>query len=78
LQSAAFMYVWSPPLLPGSSPAYRGPYHIRVPGVKYFVVEIDSTPNAVLEDRLKPHLGKSPIAPAPAPRRGPPLGLRRG
>ncbi len=77
LRSASLVYVRSPPLSPGLSPAYRGPYRVRVPGAKYFVVDIGGSPTAVFVDRLKPHLGKSPISPAPAPRRGRPPFLRK-
>ncbi len=67
LQSAAFVYLRSPPLLPGLSPAYRGPYRVRVPGVKYFVMDIGGTPNVVSVDHLKPHLRKSPDRPCSGP-----------
>jgi hypothetical protein len=78
LRSAASVYVWSPPLSPGLSPAYRRPYCIRVPGVKYFVMDIGGSPNAVSVDHLKPHLDTSPTSPAPALRRGRPPRLRIG
>jgi hypothetical protein len=77
LHSASLVYVRSPPLSPGLTPAYRGPYRVRVPGTKYFVVDIGGSPTAVSVDRLKPHLGKSPTSLAPAPRRGRPHLLRR-
>jgi hypothetical protein len=68
--------VRSPPLSPGLTPAYRGPYRVRVPSEKYFVVDVGGSPTAVSVDRLKPHLGKAPLSPAPTPRRGrPPLSL---
>ncbi len=74
LRTASFVYVRSPPLSPGLAPAYRGPYRVSVPGNKYFVVDIGGSPTAVSVDRLKPHLGKALISPAPTPRRGrPPL-----
>jgi hypothetical protein len=72
LRSASFVYVGSPPLSPGLAPAYRGPYRVNVPGVKYFVVDVGGSPMAVSVDRLKPHLGKAPLSPAPTPRRGRP------
>jgi hypothetical protein len=72
LQAAAFVYVKSPPLSPGLAPAYRGPYHVRVPGQKYLVIEISGRPQAVSVDNIKPHLGTAPISPAPGPRRGRP------
>jgi transposase InsO family protein len=74
LRTASFVYVRSPPLSPGLTSAYRGPYRVRVPGQKYFVVDVGGSPTAVSVDRLKPHLGKAPLSPAPPPRRGrPPL-----
>ncbi len=73
LRSASLVYVRSPPL----SPAYCGPYRVRVPGTKYFVVDIGGSPTAVSVDHLKPQLGKSPTSPAPAPRRGRPPLLHR-
>jgi hypothetical protein len=78
LHTASFVYVRSPPLSPGLAPAYCGPYRVRVPGVKYFVVDIGGSPTAVTVDRLKPHLGKTPISLAPTPRRGRPPLSRRG
>ncbi len=74
LRTASFVYVRSPPLSPGLAPAYRGPYRVRDPGDKYFVVDVGGSPTGVSVDRLKPHLGKAPLSPAPTPRRGrPPL-----
>jgi hypothetical protein len=61
LRTASFVYIWSPPLLLGLAPAYRGPYRVRVTGNKYFVVDIGGFPTAVTVDRLKPHLGKAPF-----------------
>jgi transposase InsO family protein len=72
LQSAAFVYVKSPPASPGLTPAYRGPYRVRVLGRKYFVIEIGGRPQAVSVDNIKPHLGSTPISAAPGPRRGRP------
>jgi hypothetical protein len=72
LQSAAFVYVKSPPASPGLTPAYRGPYRVRVPGQKYFVIEIGGKPQAVSVDNIKSHLGPTPISAAPGPPRGRP------
>jgi hypothetical protein len=74
LSSVPLAFLPPPPLLPGLLPTYR----VRVTGVKYFVVDIGGTPEAVSVDHLKPHLGKSPNAPAPAPCRGRPPGPRGG
>ncbi len=78
LRTASFVYVRSPPLSPGLSPAYRGPYRVRVPGDKYFVVDIGGSPTAVSVDRLKPHLGQAPLSPALTLRRGRPPRSRNG
>jgi hypothetical protein len=72
LRAAKFFYVRSPPLLPSLSPLYRGPYRVRAPGSKYFVVDIGGIPKAVSVDNIKPHLGLSPLSAAPGPRRGRP------
>jgi transposase InsO family protein len=72
LQSARFVYVRSLPVSPGLAPAFRGPYRVRVPGVKYFVIDIGGKPSAVSVDNIKPHLGSSPLSAAPPPRRGRP------
>jgi hypothetical protein len=77
LQKAAFVYVRSPPLAAGLSPAYRGPYRVRVPGLKYFVIEISGRPQAVSVDNIKPHLGSAPVTAAPGPRRGRPPTARQ-
>jgi transposase InsO family protein len=46
LRSARFVYVCSPPVSPGLAPAFRGPYRVRVPGVKFFVIDIGGKPSA--------------------------------
>jgi hypothetical protein len=72
LRFARFVYVRSPPVSPGLAPAYHGPYRVRVPGVKYFVIDIGGKPSAVSVDNIKPHLGSSPLSAAPPRRRGRP------
>jgi transposase InsO family protein len=72
LREAAFVYVRSPPVSPALAPAYRGPYRVLVPGDKYFVLEVGGQLRPFSASNLKPHLGRSPIAPAPTPRRGRP------
>ncbi len=69
LRTAKFVYVRSPPLSPSLSPLYRGPYPVRVPGSKHLIIDIGGTPRAVSVDNIKPHLGPSPLAAAPGPRR---------
>ncbi len=70
LQEAAYIYVKAAPVSPALLPAYPGPYHFLVPGVRYFILKVGSRPQAFSADNLKPHLGKSPVAPATAPSRG--------
>ncbi len=72
LQKAAFLYVQSPPLSPGLTPAYCGQYKVLVPGQKYFVVKIGSKLLAMSVDNIKLHLGLAPVMAAPGPRRGHP------
>ncbi len=59
LRAAKFVYVRSLPLSPSLSPVYCGPYQIRAPSTKYFVVNISGSPKAVSVD-IKSHLGSSP------------------
>ncbi len=72
LRTAKFAYVRSPPLSPSLSPLYHGPYRVRVPGSKHFVIDIGGVPKAVSVDNIKPHLGLSPLTAAPGPRLGRP------
>jgi hypothetical protein len=72
LRIAKFVYVQSPPLSPSLSPLYRGPYRVRVPGSKHFVIDIGGAPKAVSVDNIKPHLVPSPLTAAPGHRRGRP------
>ncbi len=72
LRTAKFVYVRSPPLSPSLSLLYRGPYRVRVPGSKHFVIDIGGIPKAVSVDNIKPHLGPSPLTAAPGPRLGRP------
>ncbi len=68
------MYVRAPPVSPALAPVYRGPYRVLVPGDKYFVLEVGGHPRPFSASNLKPHLGRSPPSPAPAPRKGRPRG----
>ncbi len=40
LKEAAFVYVKAAPVSPSLSPVYRRPYHVLVPGQRYFVLEV--------------------------------------
>jgi hypothetical protein len=78
LQSAAFIYLQTPPLSSSLSLAYCCPYPMWVPDNKYFVIEIGSKLHIVLVDNIKPHLGSTPISAAPALRhRCPPKQVSR-
>jgi hypothetical protein len=75
LQKAAFVYIkrGAPPA--GLSPLYQGPYKVLLRGAKVFQVDIGSRREVISVDRLKPHLGSSPVQPAEPLRRGrPPAG----
>ena len=54
------------------SPLYAGPYKVIERGQKYFRLDVGGRSEAVSIDRLKPHLGGSPLQPAQPPRRGRP------
>ena len=74
LQEAAFVYVQRGSAAPPLTPIYQGPYKVKEKGPKYFMVEVGGRTEAVTVDRLKTHLGTTPVEPAVPPRRGrPPL-----
>lgn len=73
LFSATHVYVRSPPAAPALSPAYRGPYIVHKRSSKYFILKMGGRYDAISVDRLKPHLGDSPVAAQP-PKRGRPTG----
>ena len=72
LQQASFVYVrrGAPPA--GLSPLYQGPYKVLLRGAKVFQLDIGGRTEVISVDRLKPHLGSSPVQPAEPPRRGRP------
>ncbi len=75
LQQTSFVYIrrGAPPS--GLSPLYQGPYKVLLRGAKVFQVDIGGRTEVISVDRLKPHLGSSPVQPAEPPRRGrPPAG----
>jgi hypothetical protein len=59
LLEADFIYVQSPPAAPALSLVYRGPYKVVRTSDKYFMLKIGDRFDAILVDRLKPHLGSS-------------------
>jgi hypothetical protein len=75
LQKASFVYIkrGAPPA--GLSPLYQGPYKVLLRGAKVFQVDISGRGEVISVDRLKPHLGSSPVQPVEPLRRGrPPAG----
>jgi len=75
LSTATYVYVRrggsSPPLLP----PYSAPYLVLNRSAKFFPLDVGGRHDRVTVDRLKPHLGDSPLQPAAPPRSGrPPLG----
>jgi hypothetical protein len=72
LQLASMVYIKRGGSGPPLAPAYAGPYKVVRPGHKYFVVEVGGRQESVSVDRLKPHLGASPLPAASPPRRGRP------
>jgi hypothetical protein len=53
-------------------PAYRGPYLVHKKAEKFFILKVGTRFDAISVDRLKPHLGSSPLVAASLPSRGRP------
>jgi hypothetical protein len=70
LQKTSFVYIkrGSPPS--GLSPLYQGPYKVLSREVKVFQVDVGGRQEVISADRLKQHMGTSPVQPAEPPRRG--------
>jgi len=74
LLAAKFAYIRRGGASSPLSAAYSGPYSIISKATKTFVLAVGGRLETVSVDRLKPHLGPSPVDPASPPRRGrPPL-----
>jgi hypothetical protein len=69
---AQYVYIKRGPAASSLSPLYTGPYKVVERGQKYFRLDVGGRSEAVSVDRLKPHLGDSPLQPAQPPRRGRP------
>jgi Integrase core domain/Integrase zinc binding domain len=52
------------------SPVYQGPFEVVEAGPKHVLLRVGSQLETVSVDRLKPHLGQDPVAPAEPARRG--------
>jgi len=76
LQDAQHVYVRAGGTTLPLAPQYRGPYRVISRGPKTFHVQIGDKTEPITVDRLKPHLGSSPVQPAVPPRRGRPPALR--
>ena len=74
LQEALYVYVRRGAIGTAFSAPYQGPYLVAKGGDKAFHVHIGGRQEVISVDRLKPHLGTSPVIPASPPPRGrPPL-----
>ncbi len=74
LQRAEFVYMRKGGVVPPLSPLYQGPYKVLDRREKFFKLEIGGQPEVISVDRLKPHLGTSPVTAASPPQRGRPRG----
>jgi hypothetical protein len=72
LMKAQYVYIKRGPAASSLSPLYTGPYKVVERGQKYFRLDVGGRSEAVSVDRLKPHLGDSPLQPAQPPRIGRP------
>jgi hypothetical protein len=73
LMRATHMYVRSPPAAPSLTPAYRGPFCVVSKRTKFFKIVMGTRIESVSADRLKAHVGDSPVAATPLRRGRPPL-----
>jgi hypothetical protein len=67
LATADLVYVRRGGSLPPLSPPYQGPYKVLERGPKFFKLQLGPRQERVSVDRMKPHLGAAPAAPAPVP-----------
>ncbi len=72
LFTADFVYIRRGGVAPPLAPVYMGPYKVLDRSEKVFQVLIGGRSEAVSVDRIKPHLGTSPVLPATPPLRGRP------
>ena len=72
LSSAAMVYVRRGAVAGPLAPPYSGPFRVLRRGQKSFDVAIGDRTETISVDRLKPHLGSTPTAPAEPPVRGRP------
>jgi hypothetical protein len=72
LQSCQHMYVRGDGARPPLAAKYDGPFLVVAKAAKYFRIQRGDRVETVFVDRLKPHLGTGPVAPASPPARGRP------
>ena len=72
LATAEFVYVRRGGSGPPLAPLYSGPFQVLSKQPKFFRLQLGAREEVVSIDRLKPHLGPSPVTPAVPPRRGRP------
>jgi hypothetical protein len=77
-QRAAFVYVRRGYCGKPLAPVYSGPYEVVERSPKYFTLRVGGAVQSFSVDRLKPHTGRSPVAPASPPRRGRPAAATSG
>jgi len=70
--SAQYVYVRRCGVIPPLSPLYTGPFAVVARGPKVFKIQVGDRQESISVDRLKPHLGSSPVVPAAPPARGRP------
>ncbi len=72
LQSCQHVYVRGDGAWPPLAAKYDGPFLVVAKAAKYFRIQRGSRVETVSVDRLKPHLGTGPVAPASPRARGRP------
>jgi hypothetical protein len=73
LMEVEFVYIRRGGTGPPLAPPYLGPYKVLRREAKFFIIQIGSREEVVSIDRLKPHLGNSPVTAAVPPTRGRPV-----
>ena len=76
LQHATLVYVRCGGAGHALASPYVGPYRVLQREPKFFSLDIGGREESVSVDRLKPHLGTSPLQPASPPRRGRPKKIK--
>ena len=75
LATAEFVYIRRGGAGPPLAPPYAGPYKVLSREPKFFLIEVGKRQEIVSIDRLKPHLGPTPVTAATPPSRGRPAAV---